>query len=86
MDVPAWLKVPTEEPSIVFPIGAIIEDEKGIYKIIDFQKQDKVLHKYKVEVLTLKQQIPIHLRPFLDDKIQWLLVLPQNLHAIKRIA
>lgn len=80
-----WLRVPTEEPSITFPIGAVIEDEKGIYKILDFQKQEDVIHKYKVEVLTQKIPIPAHIkRYFKDEKIQWLLVSPEKVHLIKR--
>lgn len=77
-------QMPTEEASIIFPIGAVLEDEKGVYKVLEFQKQEFV-HKYKVEVLQQKIPIPEHLKRWLDGKIQWLLVMPQNLHAIKRI-
>lgn len=77
--------IPTEEPSIVFPEGAILEDIQAKYKVLEMQKQGKA-HKYKVEVLEQKIPIPDHIRPFLDPKIQWLLVLPQNLPNIKRIA
>lgn len=80
-----WLQVPTEEPSITFPVGAVIEDQKGIYKILKFEKQDNLLHKYQVEVLQQKIPIPPQIKRYIDDKIQWLLVLPQNIHAIKRI-
>ena len=73
-----------EEPSIIFPIGAIIEDTKGKYKILAFEKQDKA-HKYKVEVLEQKIQPPQNLVMFLDPKIQWILVLPQNLPNITRL-
>lgn len=77
-------KVPSEEPSIIFPIGAIIEDEKGKYKILEFEKQ-KHFHKYKVEVLEQKIPIPKLFQMYIDEKTQWLLVLPQNLSNIKRI-
>ena len=80
-----WLHIPkVEEPSIIFPVGAIIEDMKGKYKILQFEKQDKA-HKYKVEVLEQKIPIPDHMKPFIDEKIQTLIVLPQNLANIKRI-
>jgi hypothetical protein len=79
-----WLKVPTEEASIIFPIGAVIEDEKGIYKILEFQKQE-CIHKYKVEVITLKTPIPPQLKHYGLEKTQWLIVMPQNLKAITRI-
>ena len=77
--------IPKEEPSIIFPIGAILEDVQGKYKVLEMQKQEKA-HKYKVEVLEQKIPIPDHLKHFIDSKIQWLLVLPQNLSNIKRIA
>ena len=81
---PDYFAVPKEEPSIIFPIGAIIEDVRGKYKILEFQKQD-FAHKYKVEVLEQKIQPPKGLVMFLDPKIQWLLVLPQNLSNITRV-
>lgn len=79
-----WLKVPTEEAHIIFPIGAVIEDEKGIYKILEFEKQE-CIHKYKVEVLSLKKPIPPELKHYGLDKTQWLLVMPQNINIINRI-
>lgn len=78
--------VPTEEPSIIFPVGAIIEDDKGIYKILEPMVKQEKAHKYKVEVIDQKIPIPANLRQFMiDTKVYWLLVLPQNLPAIKRI-
>ena len=79
-----WCKIPTCEPDVVFPIGAVIEDCKGKYKILQFEKQG-ILHKYKVEVLEQKIPIPPDCQMYLDQKIQWLLVLPQNINGIKRI-
>lgn len=82
--IPDYFAIPKEEPSIIFPIGAIIEDVKGKYKILEFQKQD-FAHKYKVEVLEQKIPIPAHAKPFMDEKIQWILVLAQNLSKITRV-
>lgn len=79
-----WNSVPTEEPNVIFPIGAVIEDEKGIYKVLKFDKQ-KMIHKYKVEVLKQKIPIPEEFKPFLDEKIQTILVLAQNLSSIRRV-
>ena len=77
--------IPKEEPSVIYPIGAVVEDCQAIYKILDFQKQD-ILHKYKVQVIQRKLPIPTHLQQYLDDsKPQWLLVLPQNINKMKRI-
>jgi hypothetical protein len=79
-----WLNVPTEEPSITFPIGAVIEDEKGIYKVLEFQKQDDLIHKYRVEILTQKVPIPKEFKHRIDPKNHWLLILPQKVHLIRR--
>lgn len=80
-----WFAVPKEEPSVIFPIGSVLEDHKGKYKVLAFEKQDKV-HKYKVEVLEQKAAIPKEFEMYLDPKIQTLVVLAQNLDRIKRIA
>lgn len=79
-----WLRVPKEEARTIFPIGAILEDEKGIYKVLKFEKQ-AYLHKYQVEVITQKIPVPEHLKRFVGDKIQWLVITPTNLDAVKRI-
>lgn len=80
-----YFKVPQEDYEQAFPIGAIIEDAKAKYKILEFQIQEKT-HKYKVEVLEQKIPIPERFKPFMDFKIHWIIVLPQNLPNIKRIA
>lgn len=79
-----YFNVPKEDYEQHFPIGAVIEDAKGKYKIVDFLKQEKI-HKYKVEVLQQKIPIPDNFKPFIDEKIQWILVLPQNVKYITRI-
>ena len=80
-----WFAVPTEEPSVVFPVGSILEDEKGVYKVLSPVSKQKVAHIYKVEVLHQKIPIPDDIKPFIDAKIQSYVVLAQNLHAITRI-
>lgn len=79
------IAIPKEEPSVIYPIGAVVEDCQAIYKILAFQKQNH-LHKYKVQVLQRKEAVPTHVKQYLDDsKPQWLLVLPQNINKMKRI-
>lgn len=79
--------VPTEEPSITFPVGAIIEDDKAVYKILEPVVVQGKAHKYKVEITQHKKPIPDNLKQYLEDtKLQWILVLPQNIPLIKRIA
>lgn len=77
--------VPTTEPSTIYPVGAILEDHKGVYKVLKFEKQNEKLHKYQVEVLKQKKPVPPELKRFIDEKTQWLLILPQNLPFLKRI-
>lgn len=80
-----WYEKPTVEPDVIFPVGAVLEDNKGIYKVIkEVEKHDKA-HVYKVEVLTQKEPIPDEFKQFLNSKIQYLLVFSQNLPAIKRL-
>ena len=76
-----WFQVPKEEPSIIFPNGAVIEDPNGVYKILSFEKQDKI-HKYKVEIL--EQKIPFPTYANVDPKNHTYIVLAQNLSRIKR--
>lgn len=81
-----WNSVPNEEPSVVFPVGTIFEDEKAVYKIIGECVKQGTAHKYKVEVLNQKIPIPEHLKYFIDPKFQTYVVLAQNLDKIQRIA
>lgn len=81
---PNYFAVPQEEYEQAFPVGAIIEDVKAKYKILEFHKQEKT-HKYKVEVLEQKIPIPEQYKLFIDNKVHWIIVLPQNLPNIKRI-
>ena len=80
-----WFEVPKEEPSIIFPVGAILEDEKGVYKILKPVDKQKVAHCYTVEMIQEKIPISEHMKPFLDTKKMTFVVLAQNLHKIKRI-
>lgn len=79
-----YFRVPQEDYEQQFQVGNIIEDQKGKYKILEFMKQEKT-HKYKVEVLEQKKPIPEHLKMFIDEKIQYIIVLPQNIPNIKRV-
>lgn len=69
---------------MIFPIGAVIEDDKGRYKILEFTKQKNFLHVYRVEVLQEKIPIPEDIKQINGDT-HFLVVLPQNLKNIIRI-
>jgi len=81
-----WFQVPKEEPSVTFEVGTILEDTKGVYKVLSGPVKQKVAHLYKVEVLQQKEPIPDELKIFIDPKIQTLVILAQNLDKIKRIS
>ena len=69
----------------MFPIGAVIEDMKGTYKILEAQ-QLGAEEKYRVQILAQKIPIFQHI-PITDPtKIKWLIISSQNLSTIKRIS
>lgn len=79
------IQIPTEEPSEIFPIGSIIEDQNGRFLVLEFEKH-KTAHKYKVKVLERFIPIPNHLKVHLrDETTLWILVLSQNLKHIMRV-
>lgn len=78
-----WNAVPKEFPSVIYPIGAIIEDENAVYKILSEPEEQKFAHKYKVECLKQKKPIPEEWKLFLDNTK--LFVFAQNVANIKRI-
>ena len=78
-----WNLVPTEFPSITYPIGAVLEDDNGVYKILSEPEVQGFAHKYKVECLKQKKDIPQEWKPFVNTSI--LIVLAQNVANIKRI-
>ena len=83
-----WTRVPKEEPSTIFPVGAVIEDERGRYKIKGFTKHSYkggVTHQYRVETLIQKQPLPDEVKKKLNPADFTLVVLPQSLEKIVRI-
>ena len=80
-----WYEIPKEEPSVIFPEGAILEDDKGIYKVLKPVEKQKVAHCYTVEMLQEKIPISQDMKPFVDTKKMTFVVFAQNLDKIKRI-
>lgn len=87
-----WFDVPKEEPSITFPIGAVIADQKAKMKILEGPIVQKTIHKYKVQILERYQEVPRDVREwkavYESDKPQdweWMIVLAQNLPHIRRL-
>lgn len=78
-----WNSIPTELPTIVYPIGAVLEDDNGIFKILSEPQVQGFAHKYKVECLKQKRVIPEELKHFVDNTV--LIILAQNVAQIKRI-
>lgn len=80
-----WFHVPKEEPTVTFPVGAVIEDDTARYEILEFQKQG-IQHKYRVKTLLQKQPIPECVRPHLRPENLWVIVVPQMVEKIVRIS
>ena len=80
-----YLVIPVEEPSILFPVGAIIEDEKARYKILEEPRIESKSHIYKCEVLERSVPLNNHILMFHQLQQERLVVLAQNMKTIKRI-
>jgi hypothetical protein len=74
------------EPSIVFPVGAVIEDPMMIAEILHKYPKTRTGHMYKVKVLTWKMELPEGVKQHLDkpDEIH-ISVFEENMANIKRI-
>lgn len=75
-------KVYKEKPSIQYPIGAVLEDEKMIMKVLEF-KDEKSGHLYKVEVLQWKVEPPTLVQQYMDMKYPWIFITPYSIPKIK---
>ena len=74
------------EPSIVFPVGAVIEDQNGIMEILIRYPKARVGHTYKVKVLEWKIPPPEGVKQHLDDPNEiHICVFEENIANIKRI-
>ena len=84
-----WNAIPKEFPSITFPVGAVIEDQKAVYKVLEPCAVDGFAHKYKCEVLRRKLPPPENLdiwgKMHFAQNIEWVLILKQNEHLISRV-
>lgn len=78
------LKVYDEMPSVIYPIGAVLEDEKMIMKVLQF-RPCRSAHSYKVEVLKWKVLPPEYIQQEMDMKTPWILITPYSIPKIKVI-
>lgn len=76
------LKVYDEMPSVIYPIGAVLEDEKMIMKVLEF-RMCRSAHMYKMEVLKWKVMPPDHVQQLMDMKTPWVLITPYSIPKIK---
>lgn len=74
------------EPSIVFPVGAIIEDQMMIAEILHKYHKTRSGHMYKVKVHKWKIEVPQGIQQHLEkpDEI-CICVFEENMANIKRI-
>ncbi len=77
------LRVYDEMPSVIYPIGSILEDEKMIMKVLKFQKA-RTCHAYQVEILQWKVKPSDDiLQHFTDPKTPWIMITPYSIEKIK---
>ena len=76
-----------ELPSIIFPVGAVIEDPMMIAEIIHFYPKTRSGHVYKVKVLQWKIEVPEGVKQYLEkpDEI-YITVYGENMGNIKRLS
>lgn len=70
------------KPSVIFPIGSVLEDEKMIMKVLEF-RECRSAHSYKVEVLKWKVLPPTYIQQDLNMKTPWILMIPSSIPKIK---
>lgn len=74
-----------QEPSILYPIGATIEDPNAIMKIERFRKDRHGNHLYWCEILRWKIEPPAQVKANQSiDKI-WVWIRPESIEKIKVI-
>lgn len=78
-------RVYEEKPSVIYPIGAVLEDEKMVMKVLEF-RECRTAHSYKVEVLKWKVLPPQYIQDHLDMKTPWILMTPYSIPKIKVIS
>lgn len=74
--------VPTEKPSVIYPVGAKLEDEKMIMEVLEFQDKPLV-HMYKVKVLKWKISPAHYITPHMNMDTPWIIVVPDSIPKIK---
>jgi hypothetical protein len=75
------------EPSITFPVGAVIEDPTIIAEILYKYPKTRTGHVYKVKVLQWKMEVPERVKEHLEkpDEI-YISVFEENMGNIKRLS
>lgn len=74
------------EPSITFPVGAVIEDPMMVAEILYKYPKTRTGHIYKVKVLQWKIELPEATKQHLEkpDEI-YISVFEENMHNIQRL-
>jgi hypothetical protein len=78
------LKVYKEMPSVIYPPGTIVEDEKMIMKMGEMREVVGG-HSYKVEVLKWKVMPPEFIQRQMDMKNPWVLITAYSVPKMKVI-
>lgn len=75
------------EPSVTFPVGAVIEDANGIFEILYKYPKTRIGHVYRVKILQWKITVPSRVTEHLEtpDEIH-ITVFEENIANIKRVS
>lgn len=71
-----------EEPSIEYPVGAVIEDQNAIMKIERFQKDRHGHHLYYCDVIKWKVEPPKGMKTYYPENKIWIWVRPESVANI----
>ena len=75
------------EPSITFPVGAVIEDPMMVAEILYKYPKTRSGHMYKVKVLQWKIELPERAKEYMPDPNEiYITVFEENIANIKRIS
>ena len=80
-----WNQKPRELPSITYPVGAVIEDHKTTWKVLEGPIEQDMCHKYKCQILKRKEPAPLSFSASPEGGTEWVLIVAHLQNSITRI-
>ena len=75
-----------EEPGILYPIGAVLEDQTARLQVERFHKDRHGHHLYYCKILEWKVPIPQVIKDRQDTNYIWLWIRPDLIEKIKQLS